>query len=100
MGESGSVLFVPDPLLWLRDPAWSPHAAGEAPAWLWSAGGARILWSNAVAAAIFGAPNPAALAGPIDSGSPEQRRNAARQIAALAATLPADGAMRLERLHG
>jgi PAS domain S-box-containing protein len=57
---------------------------------------ARILWANAVGAAIFDAPGPAALA---------QRRfeandRAAVQIGRIAETLPPDGAPRLERLRG
>ncbi len=43
----------------LRDPRIAAqlmdHALGSSPAWLWSTDGSRILWANAVAAAIFGA---------------------------------------------
>ena len=56
----------------------------------------RVLWANPTAAAIFGAPTPAALAvRTFDSGTA-----AAAQVARLAETLPADGAARLERLRG
>ncbi|MEA2977048.1 MAG: hypothetical protein QOF19_2568, partial [Alphaproteobacteria bacterium] len=83
-------------LRYLRDPRLSVHALGAAPAWLWTADATRILWSNAVGAAIFDAPSPAALA----SRSIGSDDTAARQIARIAGTLPASGAPRLERLRG
>ena len=39
------------------------HATSALPAWLWSADGSRILWANAVGAAIFGAANTKELTG-------------------------------------
>jgi PAS domain S-box-containing protein len=83
-------------LRYLRDPRLSIHALGAAPAWLWTADATRILWSNAVGAAIFDAASPAALA----SRSIGSDDTAARQIARIAGTLPASGAPRLERLRG
>jgi signal transduction histidine kinase len=72
------------------------HATGAAPAWLCSADGPRILWANAVGAAIFGAGNSGERASrPFDPKHP-----AATEIARLAATLPPTGQMRLERLRG
>jgi PAS domain S-box-containing protein len=80
----------------LRDPRLSALATGAWPAWLWSADGARILWANAVGAAIFGA---------ADIGALGQRRfkandAAAAQIIRLGATLPSRSQERLERLRG
>ena len=46
----------------LRDPRLAAHATSAAPAWLWNADATRILWANAVGAAIFDATTPAALA--------------------------------------
>ena len=50
-------------LAYLRDPRVSTHAVATAPAWLWSADATRILWANAVGAAIFDAATPALLSG-------------------------------------
>ena len=33
------------------------YATSASPVWLWSTDGSRILWANAVGAAIFGAAN-------------------------------------------
>jgi PAS domain S-box-containing protein len=80
----------------LGDPRLAVHATSVLPAWLWSTDGTRILWANPVGARLFGAANAAALAaktfGPADS-----RR---RQVAHLAGRLPANGAIRMQRLHG
>ena len=84
----------------LRDPQLAAklaaHATGPAPAWLWSTDGSRIIWANAVGAAIFGA---------ADAGECQERRFDAKdataaQIVRLAATLPTSGQPRLERLRG
>jgi PAS domain S-box-containing protein len=83
-------------LAFLRDPRLSAHAIGAAPAWLWRADATRILWANAVGAAIFDAPGPAVLA----RRSFDAKDRAAVQIARIAGTLPLDGASRLERLRG
>jgi signal transduction histidine kinase len=83
-------------LSYLCEPQLSGHATSAHPVWLWSADGTQILWANAAGAAIFGADNSAALVSIcFDPGQP-----AAAQIARLAATLPAGGAPRLERLRG
>ncbi len=55
----------------------------------------RILWSNPVGARVFGAANNAC--SPKDFGPADPHR---RQIAQLAGRLPANGAIRLERLRG
>ena len=80
--------------LW-RDPQLAALATSASPAWLWSVDGSRILWANAVGAALFGA---------ADSAACTKRRfgadnPAAAQIARLAATLPSSRP-RLERLRG
>jgi len=78
------------------DPRLAVHATSALPAWLWSTDGTRILWANPVGAQLFGAGNGAALAerlfGPADAHR--------RQVALLANRLPANGAVRLERLRG
>lgn len=78
------------------DPRLAVHATSPWPAWLWSIDGARVLWANPVGARLFGAAHGAALAektfGPAD---PHRR-----QVIRLARQLPADGAVRLERLRG
>ncbi len=66
------------------------------PAWLWGADGKRMLWANAVAAAIFDCGTPAA----VMDVQFEPGHAAAAQIARLAATLPQHGMPRLERLRG
>ncbi|WP_375310962.1 PAS domain S-box protein [Bradyrhizobium sp. A5] len=78
------------------DPRLAVHATSSLPAWLWSIDGTRVLWANPVGAKLFGAANASVLAnktfGPADSHR--------RQIVRLALQLPANGAMRLERLRG
>ncbi len=80
----------------LRHPRLASLATREWPAWLWSADGSRILWANAVGAAIFGAATASACA--------KRRFHAtelpAAQVIRLAATLPSGGQERLERLRG
>ncbi len=72
------------------------HATSTSPAWLWSADGSRILWANAVGAAIFGAANISECgARRFDAKHP-----AAAAIRRLAPTLPSAGQARLERLRG
>jgi PAS domain S-box-containing protein len=83
-------------LAYLRDPRVSARAVSSAPAWLWSVDATRILWANAVGAAIFDAATPAALTGRhFDASDP-----AAPQIARIASALPLDGIPRLEHLSG
>jgi hypothetical protein len=66
------------------------------PVWLWSTDAKRVLWANPIAAAVFDAASPGALA----AVSFEPEHPAAAQIARLAGTLPQGGAARLERLRG
>ncbi|WP_257166521.1 PAS domain S-box protein [Bradyrhizobium sp. SRS-191] len=80
----------------LSDPRLAVHAAGSLPAWLWSADGSRVLWSNAMGARVFGATHATALSART-FGPADQHR---RQIAQLARRLPESGALRLERLRG
>jgi len=80
----------------LRHPRLAALATSAWPAWLWSADGSRMLWTNAVGAAIFGAATTAGC---------QPRRFAASdasaaQIIRLAATLPSGAQERLERLRG
>ena len=80
----------------LRHPRLAGLATSGCAAWLWSADGSRILWANAVGAALFGA----------ESSSSCARRHfqvtdvPAGQVLRLAATLPPGGKERLERLRG
>ena len=80
----------------LTDPQLSVHATSALPVWLWATDGTRILWANPVGARVFGAANSTGLArrtfGPADAHR--------RQIAQLAGRLPANGAIRHERLSG
>ncbi len=87
---------VESELALLRHPRVAAVATSAWPSWLWTADGSRLLWANAVGAAIFGAANSSAAA---------QRRfdtkaASAAQIVRLAATLPAAAQERLERLRG
>jgi len=82
--------------LLLHVPRLAAVATSAKPAWLWSADGTRLIWANAVGAAIFGAANAKACATfEFHAGS-----TIAAQIARLAATLPEAGQERLERLRG
>src|SRR5580698_669453 len=72
------------------------HATSPSPVWLWSADGSRIVWTNAVGAAVFGAADTSECADRLF----EPNHPAALEIARLAATLPASGQARLERLRG
>ena len=78
------------------DPRFAAYAASRLPAWLWTADGKRILWANAAGARLFGAASAAALAEKTFGPADRHRR----QIARLAGRLLANGAIRLERLHG
>jgi PAS domain S-box-containing protein len=80
----------------LDDPRLAAHATSPLPAWLWSAGGTRLLWANPVGARLFGASSAARLAGKVFGPADPHRR----QIAHLAHRLSPDGAIRLERLRG
>jgi PAS domain S-box-containing protein len=80
----------------LGDPRLAVHATSALPAWLWSSDGTRVLWANPVGARAFGAANSTALANKIFGPADPHRR----QIARLAGRLPANGAVRLERLQG
>ena len=80
----------------LSDPRLAAHALSPTPVWLWSTDARRVLWANPIAAAVFDAASPGALAAV--SFKPEHA--AAAQITRLAGTLPQGGAARLERLRG
>jgi signal transduction histidine kinase len=80
----------------LQVPRIATLATSPWPAWLWSTDATRILWTNAVGAAIFGAANTAECA--------EKRFEAndpsTAQIARLWSTLPSAEHERLARLRG
>lgn len=80
----------------LQVPPLALLATAAKPAWLCNSDGSRLLWANAVGAAIFGVPNAAAAA------RFEFRNDsaAATQVARLATSLPPAGQERLERLRG
>jgi PAS domain S-box-containing protein len=80
----------------LSDPRLAAYAASRLPAWLWTADGRQILWANPAGARLFGAASAAALAEKTFGPADRHRR----QIARLAGRLPANGAIRLERLQG
>jgi PAS domain S-box-containing protein len=63
---------------------------------VWSQDAKRVLWANPTAAALFGAPTPAALTTRIF----DDTQIATVEVARLAATLRTDGGARLERLRG
>ena len=79
----------------IRDPRIAPHATGLQPAWLWSADGSTILWTNAAGAAAFGLRDRRQLAEPLGAFDPHRR-----QVTQLAIRLPKSGAARLERMRG
>jgi PAS domain S-box-containing protein len=83
-------------LAWLSDARLAAQALSPMPVWLWSADASRVLWSNPVAAAVFDAASPGALA----ATRFPPTHSAAAQIARLAGTLPQGGAPRLQRLRG
>ncbi|GMO93870.1 PAS domain S-box protein [Bradyrhizobium sp. TM239] len=78
------------------DPRLAVHATSQLATWLWSIDGTRVLWANPVGAKLFGAANGAALADKVFGPADPHRR----QVARLARQLPANGAVRLERLRG
>src|SRR3954471_4176189 len=78
------------------DPRLAAYAASPLPAWLWTADGRRILWTNAAGVRLFGASSAAALAEK-NFGPADRHR---RQVARLSGRLLAGGAIRLERLQG
>ena len=80
----------------LSDQRLAAHALSPTPVWLWSTDARRVLWANPIAAAVFDAATPGALA----AVSFEPQQPVAAQIARLAGTLPHGGAARLERLRG
>lgn len=80
----------------LRDSRLASHAVSALPVWLWSTDAVHILWANATGTAIFGSPNPAE----ISARQFDPHDQTAIQIVRLAASLPPNGARRLERLRG
>ena len=79
----------------IRDERIAPHATGLQAAWLWSADGAAIVWSNAAGAAALDLHDMRRLGEPFGAFDPHRR-----QVAQLANRLPKTGATRLERMRG
>ncbi len=79
----------------VRDARIAPHVTSPQAAWLWSADGAAILWTNAVGAAVLDLHDLSRLGEPL--GAFDMHR---RQVAQLANRLPKTGATRLERMRG
>ncbi|HEY2530051.1 MAG TPA: histidine kinase dimerization/phospho-acceptor domain-containing protein [Xanthobacteraceae bacterium] len=80
----------------LHDQRLAVLATSAYPAWLWSADPSRILWANAIGAAILGAEQTSELR----ERCFDARRPPAAQVAALAVTLSAAKPERFERLRG
>jgi PAS domain S-box-containing protein len=80
----------------MRDARLSPFATSGIGAWLWASDASRVIWANASGAAVLGAETPAALT----EKRFDPQEPAAQDIARLAASLPATGAARLERVRG
>jgi hypothetical protein len=93
MGPMDNVPFAP---LFVRDPRLAPYVTSVQPVWLWSAKDARVIWSNASGAAVFGAATVKDLITRVID--PDDM--AAAEIARLAESLHYGGAPRLERLRG
>src|SRR5262245_44270189 len=79
----------------LPHPRLAEFAFAPLPAWVWAPEGGRLLWANAVGAAMFGADSLVALA----RRELDARHPAVQQVARLAGTLP-DAGVRLDRLRG
>jgi len=85
---------VESELAFLQIARLAAEATSTRPVWLWSTDGSRLLWANAVGAAVLGVPSAAGYA----RFAPNNPLPA--QIARLAAALPSSGTERLERLRG
>ena len=83
------------PFAHLYDARLASHATAATPAWLWQPDGRRILWANAAAAALHGAPSPVALT----RQAFDPAAATAARIAQLAEMLPANGSPRLSVLE-
>ena len=87
---------VESELAYLQIPRLAAEATSARPVWLWSADASRLLWANAVGAAVFGISDVS------QSGNLRFAPNnpLPAQIARLAVALPPAGQERLERLRG
>src|SRR3954453_16733093 len=86
-----------DHLALMRAPCLAELITAATPAWLWAEDASRIVWANAVGAAMFGAVTLRAL---VEKGMDPKKHPAAIQVARLEHALPDDGPPRLERLRG
>jgi PAS domain S-box-containing protein len=78
----------------LRDARVAPFATSALPCWLWGTDGTRLLWVNAVGAALLGG------GGSADARHLAPSRRFVTEMARLAATLSPGASPRLERLRG
>src|SRR5689334_2573069 len=86
-----------DHLALMRDPRLAELITAATPAWLWTEDASRIVWANAVGAAMFGAGTLRAV---VEKTFDPRKHPAAMQVARLARALPATASPRLERLRG
>ena len=91
---------VESELAFLQIPRLAAEATSAQPVWLWSADASRLLWANAVGAAVFGATGAESGHVKYDHLRFAPNNPLPGQIARLAATLPPAGQERLERLRG
>ena len=82
-------------LLCLSDERLAPLATGTLPAWLWNADADRVLWTNAMGAALLGAPTAAVVTDL--RFAPDHPL--AVQVARIATDLDHDARPRFERLR-
>jgi PAS domain S-box-containing protein len=90
MGETSVVISG------LPDDRLAVYATAPTGAWLWSLDGARVSWANPAGCASFAVRTRVELSSRVF----EPRESVRAQVARLAATLPQNGAVRLERLRG
>jgi PAS domain S-box-containing protein len=83
-------------LAFTRDARLTPFATSGIGAWLWASDASHVIWANASGAAVLGAETPAALT----QKRFDPQEPIAQDIARLAASLPATGVARLERVRG
>jgi signal transduction histidine kinase len=87
---------VESELAFLQIARLAAEATSARPVWLWSTDGSRLLWANAVGAAVLGVTSAAGC----DNARFAPNNPLPAQIARLAAALPSSGTERLERLRG
>ena len=78
------------------DARLAPHAFSAIPAWVWDAGGSRILWANAAGGRLLGVSSLTALR----QISLAEDHPTVRDVSRLFSSLPASGGPQLSRLRG